>query len=111
MPSKFPRSFLLHKHTQYVTIEQPRREEGYMATMTASGLLRQFHEPHEWWDQYEAERDEAYKSLIKGKTCLDCAKCRVCERDASIGYCTEDGEFRYADDVPEKEGMECFRAA
>lgn len=74
-------------------------------------LERQFSEPHAWWDEYDARREEQYRELIKGKTCLDCGKCRICERTPTIGYCVEDGEFRYDTDNVEQAGYECFRGA
>lgn len=63
-----------------------------------------------WWDWHEEQREEHYRSLIKGKTCLDCSKCVKSDR-YPCGYCTEDGEMRYEDDIPEKAGFECFEEA
>jgi len=113
MPPENSLSFLLHKPKQSFIIEPSATEERRVTMATATyerAFFTTFSEPHEWWEEYDARREEAYRALVKGKTCLDCGKCRVCERDAGIGYCTEDGEFRYADDIPEKEGMECFAA-
>lgn len=76
--------------------------------MTA--LERKFEEPSEWWDEYEARKAEYYKRLTIGKTCLDCAKCVRSERHPDEGWCTEDGVFRYDDDRPYEDGMECFAA-
>lgn len=69
-----------------------------------------FREPHEWWDEYDARREEAYRALVHGKTCLDCGKCVRSERHPDEGFCTEDGEFRTEEDSPERDGMECFAA-
>lgn len=74
-------------------------------------LDKQFSEPHEWWGAYEERREAEYMALVKGKTCLDCGRCRRCEKHPDTGYCTEDGEFVYADDRPEETGCETFEAA
>lgn len=67
-------------------------------------------EPHEWYDWHEAQREESYRAMIEGKTCLDCARCVKSDR-YPCGFCTVDGEMRYEDDVPEEAGFECFEAA
>ena len=73
-----------------------------------TAFFTSFNEPHTWWDLYDARREGEYQDLIAGKTCLDCGKCRVCERDSSIGFCMEDHEFVYGDESVYNIGCECF---
>ena len=73
-------------------------------------LEEQFSEPPEWWDEHVARMEAEYREMIRGKSCLDCAKCVRSDR-YPCGYCTEDGEMRYADDRPGELGLECFVSA
>lgn len=78
--------------------------------MTSYGVVleRQFAEPHEWWNLYDAWREEEYQNLIAGRTCLDCAKCRRCDEHEDTGFCMEDGEFVYDTYDVATIGCECF---
>lgn len=76
-----------------------------------SVMERQFCEPHEWWEQYDEAREREWQSLIAGKSCLDCNRCRKCEKHPDTGFCMEDGEFVYDTDLVAENGCEFFRAA
>ena len=68
-------------------------------------------EPHEWFAYYDARREEEYQALIRGKTCLDCGRCRKCKKHPDTGFCMEDGDFVYDDEYVKDIGCECFEAA
>ena len=70
-------------------------------------LTEHFMEPHEWWDRFDAECDERYRKAIAGKSCLDCASCRLSDR-FPCGFCMECGEMVYGDDLPAENGCEGF---
>ena len=76
-----------------------------------SPLEMQFMEPHEMWDEYAARKEAGYQSLVKGKTCLDCGRCRKPDPytgHSGIGFCLEDGEFVFDDAFVSEIGCRSF---
>ena len=81
-------------------------------------LERQFSEPHAWWDEYDARREEQYRELIKGKTCVDdCGKCRIPDIHDSrfhfmtVGFCPEIDDFVGEGDTPARFDCQSFAGA
>lgn len=69
-------------------------------------------EPYEEYDVYTGKRDEYYKRITEGKTCLDCGNCTLpyglAKQYDGIGYCKVIDEFvddRYTID---EIGADCF---
>lgn len=67
-------------------------------------------EPYHEYDAYMAARDERYKQLIDGKTCMDCGKCALPDFEGweGIGWCRKFGEFEYDDQTVAEIGCEHF---
>ena len=73
-------------------------------------LYAQFSEPHEWWEQYQAEMEERYAADIAGKTCLDCGGCNRCgiKGHECVGWCPEVGIWVTGEDTPARQDCGAF---
>lgn len=62
------------------------------------------------WDAYIDWKEDDYRKLIEGKTCLDCDLCVKCgvEGHEGVGYCKEMCDFVSDADTPESIGCETF---
>ena len=58
-----------------------------------------FPEPHELYDAMVAREEAAYRKLTEGKTCGDCANCKVPPAPSMHGWCVEKGEFVVYDEL------------
>lgn len=57
-------------------------------------------DPSHDWDIHCDIQERAYKALIHGKACKDCAMCETNpDDDSAWGWCRECGEFVALDDL------------
>lgn len=78
--------------------------------MSMTVLERQFVEPHVLWDIYCENREAEYQRAIRGMTCLECARSKVCEVEGheGVGWCPEIEDFVTGNELVSDLGLECF---